>query len=201
MRATAAVHPIGMTTGFVNPNRAALLTAALLLSASGFSAAFSLGSPVCEVTSLPLLPMSSTLASPPPAGWRLATTRSIYVPGRALTIRVTHPSPEQTALGILIWAKRSFTAGAGAFQVDGGLYQHVPLPADCGTWAATHTSPVAKTLEQLTFSWLPDESGEIILRAFVIENCGAPGGCRSYQALTPIHLLRQVLFFDSFETE
>ena len=177
------------------------VAAALLWMVPGMSQAFSLGSPVCEVTSLPLVPMSATLASPPPAGWRLATTRSIYVPGRPLTVRVTHPSTAQTALGILIWAKRGSSAGAGAFQVDGKLYQHVPLPADCGTWAATHISPEVKTLGQLTFSWLPDASGEVILRAFVIENCGVPGGCRSYQALTPIHVLRPVLFFDSFETE
>ncbi len=181
--------------------RAGVLAAVLLLAAPISSHAFSLGSPVCEVTSLPLMPMSPTLASPPPAGWRLATTRTIYVPGRPVTVRVTHPATDQTALGILIWAKRGFSTGAGAFLVDGGLYQHVPLPADCGTWAATHTSPVVKTLHELTFSWLPDESGEVILRAFIIENCGAPGGCRSYQALTPIHVLRLVLFFDSFETE
>jgi len=185
----------------VADKRVGVLVAVLFLAAPLSSHAFSLGSPVCEVTSLPLVPMSPTLASPPPAGWRLSTTRSIYVPGRPVTVRVTHPTIGQTALGILIWAKRGFTTGAGAFQVDGGLYQHVPLPADCGTWAATHTSPVVKTLDELIFSWLPGESGEVILRAFIIENCGVAGACRSYQALTPIHVLRPVLFFDSFETE
>ncbi|MGQ0801060.1 MAG: reeler domain-containing protein [Pseudomarimonas sp.] len=180
---------------------AALLLAVSLLSAPSTGHAFSLGSPVCDVSSLPLVPMSPTLASPPPAGWRLTTARSIYVPGRALTVRVTHPSAEQSALGILIWAKRGFTTGAGAFLVDGGLYQHVPLPADCGPWAATHTSPVVKTQDELTFTWLPDASGEVIVRAFVIENCGKPGGCRGHQALTPIVVLRSVLFFDSFEDE
>jgi len=165
------------------------------------AAAFSLGSPVCEVASLPLVPMSPTVVSPPPFGWRLETVRPIYLPGRAVTVRVRHPAPAQRALGVLVWAKRDAANGAGVFLVDGGLYQHVPLPAECGQWAATHTTPVPKTLDDLVFAWLPGDEGEVILRAFLIEDCGIPAGCRAHQALTPVIALRQALFFDSFEDE
>ncbi len=165
------------------------------------ASAFSLGSPVCDVAALPLVPMSPTLASPPPAGWRLETTRPIYMSGRPVQVRVVHPASTQMALGVLIWAKRDFSSGAGQFVVDGGLYQHVPLPAECGQWAATHTSPVPKSLGDLTFSWLPGDRGEVILRAFLIEACGVPAGCRGHQALTPIVALRPAIFFDSFQTE
>jgi len=167
----------------------------------GASYGFSLGSPVCEVTSLPLVPMSATLASPPPAGWRLETTRAVFVPGRAVSVQVSHPQPSTQALGVLIWAKRSVSEGAGSFSVDGDLYQFVPLPAECGQWALTHTSPVPKSLIDLRFTWVPGDDAEVLLRAFLIEACGIPGGCRGHQALTPIKLLRPVLYFDGFEAE
>ncbi len=182
-------------------HRALASLAGLLVTVSAPLSAFSLGAPICEVNTLPLEPMSPTLASPPPAGWRLETARPIYVTGRPVTVRVRHPQPQQTALGVLIWAKRDFSVGSGSFVVDGGLYQHVPLPAECGQWAATHTSPVPKSLDDLTFSWLPGHGGEVILRAFLIENCGTPGSCRGHQALTPVVVMRPALFFDGFETE
>jgi hypothetical protein len=173
---------------------------ALALGAPLSAGAFSLGAPICEVTSLPLVPMSATLASPPPAGWRLQVERPIYMADQVVRVRITHPVSTQSALGVLVWAKRGAASGAGAFAVDGGLYQHVPLPTDCGQWAVTHTSPVAKSQAELQFDWLPGEGGEVILRAFLIENCGVPGGCRGHQALTPIVVLRPAVFFDSFES-
>lgn len=173
--------------------------AATLAAFSSPAGAFSLGAPICEVNTLPLVEMSSTLASPPPTGWVLQT-RAWYQPGQPQTLRVRNSVDAQRRVrGVLIWAKTGQFTGAGSFAV-GPLYQHIPAPAVCGEWALSHNSPTSKTQAELEFTWTAPESGTPILRAFLIEDCGlASGDCRSYQALTPVRALYEAVFVDGLE--
>lgn len=168
------------------------------------SDAFSQGSPICEVNTLPLIEMSATLSDPPPVGWTLSAPRNYYVPGRMVRFQVQQPNPAKRALGVLIWAKSAPFVGAGSFMLDaGGLYQFVPAPAPCAQWALSHVSPAPKSPAQLRFDWLPPNAGAsngvVIVRAFLIEACGVSGGCRAHQALTPVLVLQPALFVDGFE--
>ena len=166
---------------------------------SNLAGAFSLGAPICEVNTLPLVEMSSTLASPPPTGWVLQT-RAYYQPGQPQTLRVrNNVDALRRVRGVLIWAKASQFTGAGSFAV-GSLYQYIPAPAECGQWALSHNSATPKTQAELEFTWTAPESGTPILRAFLIEDCGlASGDCRSWQALTPVKALYEAVFVDGLE--
>ena len=66
-----------------------ILIAASLAEAAG---AHSFGSPRCEINSLPVTEMSATLADPAPSGWQISNPEGAAWPGRAMTIRVTHPT-------------------------------------------------------------------------------------------------------------
>ncbi len=197
-RPTSAARRSGRYLGWF---RAARLLGALGVAAFATSAAaFSLGAPICEVDSLPVLEMSPTLADPAPSGWRLDIARDAYLPARPLRVRVANADPGKRARGVLLWAKTGPFTGAGQFLVDSDLFQYIPAPADCGLWAVTHTSAVPKPLEDLAFWWVPPDAGTVLMRAFVIEECGAEsGGCRDQQALTPLRALVPKLFFDGFE--
>lgn len=162
--------------------------------------AFSLGAPICEVNTLPLVEMSSTLASPPPAGWVLQS-RPYYQPGQPQTLRVRNTVDAlRRVRGVLIWAKAGQFTGAGSFS-PGSLYQYIPAPAVCGEWAISHNSATPKTQAELEFTWTaPQSDTPLLLRAFLIEECGLPSGdCRSYQALTPIKVLNEAVFVDGME--
>lgn len=182
--------------------RSPLRTAALAATLAAFpnsGGAFSLGAPICEVNTLPLVEMSSTLASPPPTGWVLQS-RPYYQPGQPQTLRISNRVDAlKRVRGVLIWAKAGQFTGAGSFAV-GPLYQHIPAPAVCGQWALSHNSATPKTQAELEFTWTAPESGTPILRAFLIEDCGlASGDCRSYQALTPVKALYEAVFVDGME--
>lgn len=162
--------------------------------------AFSQGAPICEVNALPLQEMSSTLASPAPQGWSLQASRNSYMANRPLQLRVQHPDVAKRARGVLLWAKSGQFSGAGQFLVDTDLFEYIPLPAECGLWAISHTSAAPKPLDQLAFWWMGPEVGVVVLRAFIVEDCDAPEGCRDQQALTPLLILEPKLFFDDFES-
>lgn len=173
--------------------------AATLAACSSPAGAFSLGAPICEVNTLPLVEMSSTLASPPPTGWVLQS-RPWYQPGQPQTLRIRNTVDAQRRVrGVLIWAKASQFTGAGSFT-PGPLYQYIPAPAECGQWAISHNSATPKIQSELEFTWTAPESGTPILRAFLIEDCGlASGNCRSHQALTPVRALYEAVFVDGLE--
>jgi len=182
--------------------RSSFCKAALAATLAGFAipaGAFSLGAPICEVHTLPLVEMSSTLASPPPTGWVLQT-RAWYQPGQPQTVRVRNSVDAlRRVRGVLIWAKAGQFTGAGSFAA-GPLYQYIPAPAVCGQWALSHNSATPKTQADLEFIWTAPESGTPILRAFLIEDCGlASGDCRSHQALTPVKALYEAVFVDGLE--
>ena len=86
--------------------------AATLAAFSSPAGAFSLGAPICEVNTLPLVEMSSTLASPPPSGWVLQS-RAWYQPGQPQILRIRNSVDAQRRVrGVLIWAKTGqFTGG------------------------------------------------------------------------------------------
>lgn len=161
--------------------------------------AFSQGAPICEVNVLPLVEMSPTLSSPAPQGWLLQVPREAYMADRPLQVRVHHPDPAKRARGVLLWAKSGQFSGAGQFLADTELFQFIPEPADCGLWAVSHRSASPKPLDELRFWWMGPDAGTVILRAFIIEDCEAPEGCRAHQALTPLLALEPRLFFDDFE--
>ncbi len=181
--------------------RARLAVITALLAQPAAAAAFSQGSPICEVAQLPLVEMSPTLASPPPAGWRLEIARPVFMTGRPVRVRVVNAEVGRRALGVLAWARDATLQGAGSWQFDPERFQTVPPPAGCGDWAITHRDAQSKPQDQLVFRWLPAAESEVILRAFLIEDCGMPGACRAHQALTPVVALRPALFFDSFEDD
>lgn len=161
--------------------------------------AFSQGSPICEVNSLPLLEMSTSLADPPPQGWVLQAP-SRFVPGASISVRIQHPDPTRRVRGVLLWARSGPFSGAGRFEVgDGTRWQYIPAPASCGEWAISHVDAQPKPQSMLAFSWTTSEALPVILRAFVIEDCVAPQGCRDQQALTPVLQLQPALFIDGFE--
>lgn len=165
-------------------------------------AAFSPGSPVCEVATLPLIPMSPTLSSPPPTGWSLRTLNSVYRPGERVQWQIRNTDPSKRVKGVLLWAKTG-SGGVGSFLIPSGkLFQHIPPPSGCDSWALTHTSAQSKGQEVLNFTWeAPTDTAPFaFFRAFLIEDCGATSDCRSYQALTPIVELEPALFSDGFET-
>jgi hypothetical protein len=171
-----------------------------MASLPALSQAFSLGSPICEVASLPLLEMSPTLASPPPSGWALQVRRTIYVPGRDVAVSIVHPDAQQSARGVLIWAKSGPSQGAGTFGFDAEIYQSVPPGSGCEDWAATHRSAASKGQDALGFTWrAQQDQGTVLLRAFLIQDCDSPDGCRDQQALTPLLLLEPRLFVGDFE--
>jgi hypothetical protein len=168
--------------------------------ASTSARGFSLGAPICEVNGLPLIEMSPTLANPAPSGWSLRHPPR-FTPGRMLEIAVVNSDTSRRARGVLIWSKAGPNVGSGSFAVPGnGRWQHVPAPAECGTWALTHTDAQPKAQSELRFLWAGEPAG-VILRAFVIEDCQAPTGCRDQQALTPISFMAPVMFEDGFEPE
>lgn len=165
----------------------------------GLTYANSQGSPICEVNALPLIEMSPTLANPAPQGWTLVAPARFF-PGRAVELRVGHPDPQRRARGVLIWAKAGQFQGAGSFALPAnGRWAYIPAPANCGTWAMSHTDNQPKSLDQLVFHWTGNDTQGVILRAFIIEDCSHPAGCRDQQALTPIVFLEAGLFADGFE--
>jgi hypothetical protein len=94
------------------------------------------------------------------------------------------------------------SSSAGRFALDrAGLYQHIPAPAQGGQWALSQTSTAVKSQPDLVFDWTPPASGgTVILRAFLIEDCGQPaGGCRSHQALSPVTVPVEALCVDGPE--
>jgi hypothetical protein len=173
-----------------------LLVASLL---PGWVSANAQGSPICEVNALPLVEMSPTLATPAPQGWTLIAPPR-FIPGQPVELRLAHPDPQRRARGVLIWAKASQFAGAGSFALPAnGRWAYIPAPANCGTWAMSHTDNQPKSLDQLVFQWTGSGVQGVILRAFIIEDCSHPAGCRDQQALTPIIFLEAGLFDDGFE--
>jgi hypothetical protein len=95
------------------------------------------------------------------------------------------------------------SGSAGRFALDrAGLYQHIPAPAQCGQWALSQTSTAVKSQPDLVFDWTPPASGgAVILRAFLIEDCGQRSdGCRSHRALPPVTVLVEALFVDGPES-
>ena len=161
--------------------------------------AFSQGAPICEVNTLPLIEMSPTLANPAPEGWTLAVPERFAL-GRPVLIQLRNTDPTRRARGVLLWAKSGPATGAGSFALPGnGRWQHIPAPANCGLWAISHTDNQPKSQAELSFEWVSVDYSSAILRAFVIEDCSAPQGCRDQQALTPITLVQPALFFDGFE--
>lgn len=175
---------------------------ALSMLGLGHAHAFSLGAPICEVQSLPLAPMSPTLATPVPTGWQLRVADPRYIPGRPMRIEVTNVDPSKRARGVLIWAKSGPVTGIGVFSGDAALYQTIPPAlAPCGEWAMSHTSNTPKTQAQLHFDWTAPAgaTATVLFRAFVIVDCDDPQGCRSHQALTPVMVKQAGLFFDDFE--
>ena len=178
--------------------RHAFALVALLAAASAH--ANSQGSPICEVESLPLVPMSPTLANPAPQGWTLDSPTRFY-PGQPVPIRLRHPDPLRRARGVLIWAKSGQFTGAGSFVVPAnGRWAHIPPPANCGGWALSHTDNQPKALGELVFHWIGSTEPGALLRAFLIEDCSNPAGCRDQQALTPFVFLEAGLFGDGFES-
>jgi hypothetical protein len=165
----------------------------------GLACANSQGSPICEVNTLPLIEMSPTLANPAPQGWTLIAPARFF-PGRAVELRLAHPDPQRRARGVLIWAKAGQFEGAGSFALPAnGRWAYIPAPALCGTWAISHTDNQPKSLDALVFQWTGSGAQGVILRAFIIEDCSHPAGCRDQQALTPIVFLEAGLFADGFE--
>ncbi|WP_395788396.1 hypothetical protein [Aquimonas sp.] len=161
--------------------------------------AFSQGAPICEVNTLPLIEMSPTLANPAPEGWTLVIAERFAL-GRPLLIQLRNTDPNRRARGVLLWAKSGPATGAGSFALPGnGRWQHIPAPANCGLWAISHTDSQPKSQAELSFEWVSVDYSSAILRAFIIEDCSAPQGCRDQQALTPITLVQPALFFDGFE--
>lgn len=175
------------------------IAAGLLVFLAAKSWAFSTGAPVCEVSGLPVVQMSTSLASPPPTGWSLNFDADYYLPGAPVIVNVSNIDPLRRVRGVLIWAKLNAVSGAGRFELpDNNLFQFVPAASDCGEWALTHVDADPKDQSSLVFAWYPPEQGSVILRAFVVEDC--EGDCRSYQALTPItSLSSELLLQASFE--
>lgn len=175
------------------------LTPAPLLLLAPIAGAFSFGSPICEVETLPLVPMSPTLSNPPPTGWLLQADDQGFSDDRPLRLAILHPDPSRRTRGVLLWAKSGPDQGAGAFGFDSSLYQGLSA-VGCGGWALTHTSAVPKSQQQMRFTWSPGpDDVQVLFRAFLIEDCGLPAGCRDHQALTVPVIVERVLFRSGFE--
>jgi len=177
--------------------RSFVMVVALLFAPA--ARAFSAGAPICEVNTLPLLEMSSTLAVPAPSGWRLETDRGFYQADRPLALRIRNANSSKQVRGVLLFAKSGPSTGVGRFALPSLAFQFIPAPAECGEWAISHTSPTPKSQSELQFQWSAPPSGTVILRAFLIEDCQQPSGCRDQQALTPVLILQEALFADDFE--
>jgi hypothetical protein len=187
--------------------RSALLLLGLTLCSPG-AWGFSSGSPVCEVNSLPLVPMSPVLIIPPPTGWRVEVAEPRFNAGRLTEARLVNADPSKRARGVLLFAKSGPLTGAGRFVLPSPspLFGYIPFVpgSDCGEWAVSHVSAVPKTQDQLVFVWQADAGLDLLvgMRAFVIEDClPKPGGCRGAQALTDFVELVPTVFFDDFEAE
>ena len=181
-----------------------LLALASIGSFSTDALAFSFGSPICSVGQLPLIAMSPTLSFPPPTGWEVVATPTIFVAGDTLHFQVVNADdPERKARGVLIWVVSGPASGFGQFSVpESGLFQ--PTALECAEWSLTHTSAVPKGQSDLQFEWTApetDPTSAVIVRAFLIEDCDPlpESGCRSFQALTPFVVLTAALFVDGFE--
>lgn len=163
--------------------------------------AFSAGSPICEVHSLPLVEMSPTLAQPPPTGWSLKSDREVFYAGQPLTIRLHHPDSTKAVRGVLLWAKSSPTEGAGHFELPAnGRWQYMPGSSNCAAWALSHTDGLRKEQALLVWTWWPGSATVAVMQAFLIEDCPQPpGGCRDQQGLTPMMVLERGIFADDFE--
>lgn len=145
--------------------------------------------------------MSPTLAQPPPADWALEASRTVFYPGRAVSVGLRHPDPTRAVRGVLLWAKSGPTEGAGHFELPAnGRWQYMPGSSNCATWAISHADGLSKEQALLTWRWLPGDTTVAVLRAFLIEDCPQPpGGCRDQQGLTPILVLERGIFLDDFE--
>lgn len=165
-------------------------------------AAFAAGAPICEVNTLPLSEMSPVLADPAPSGWFLESSSAFYYPGTPLQVRVRNANNSKRVRGAMLWAKASPTVGIGSFALPPGkLFQYIPAPAQCAQWAISHNSSVPKAQSDLRFAWsATDGVGTVVLRAFLIEDCGLPSGCRAHQALTPVLILQAGIFKDGLES-
>lgn len=178
------------------------IAAALLLGGTQAAHGFSYGSPLCEVQSLPLAQMSPTLATPPPTGWSLRIDRKRYAAGLPMRVSVVNTDPTKRARGLLVWAKSGPETGIGVFSGDPDRFQTIPPAlADCGEWAISHVTSTSKPQDQLHVDWTAPAgaTANVLFRAFIIEACDAPNGCRAYQALTPIVVKQPGLFDDDFE--
>jgi Reeler domain len=161
----------------------------------------SVGSPVCEVASIPFAPMSSVIGSPEPVGWTLASTARVYRPGDAITVRIVNTDPTKRVRGALIWAKFDDFSPAGIFQVGpGNLWQYIPPGpnAQCAQASISHTSSAPKAQSELVFSWTPPAQGDVRMRAYLIEDC-LLSSCRSFQALTQVLALPEAFLLSGFE--
>lgn len=171
---------------------------------AGSARAFSGGSPVCDVQSLPLLPMANAVSSPVPIGWSLRVDSAFYQAGSPVEVRIGNADPLKRVRGVLLWAKTSSDfQPAGSFLVGpGSMYQHVP-PGNgvfCQQASITHIDASPRQQSTLVFSWSPPASGlDVQLRAFLIEDCALPFGCRGAQALTQTLLLSEAIFRAGFE--
>jgi hypothetical protein len=202
---------LGVTSRKSNPcrrTRAAAFSLAFAAVAAFVPAeptdAFSSGSVVCEVNTIPFAPMSSVVSNPIPVGWSLRAGASVYVPGQSLTLELVNSDPGKRLRGVLIWAKSGPFTGAGSFQPSfpSALFRYVEgaMP-DCGESSLTHANANPKAQDQLRFSWQAPVAGtgSVIVRAYLIEDCGAGQSCRSAQALTDILVLEEAVFSDGFE--
>lgn len=178
--------------------RQRLILIAVSAAFGNYAAAFSQGSPICEVLQLPLVEMSPTLAQPPPTGWQLTSDSMAYQAGEPITLRIVHAQPKSVR-GVLLWSKQSPQLGSGQFLVNAnGPWQHIPPPAPCGQWALSHRNALPKPQSELHFQWLPDGADQTLFRAFIIEDCGLTD-CRAHQALTSFLVLERALYRNGFE--
>jgi hypothetical protein len=181
----------------------------LLLLAATPDAVFAngTGSPICNVPSLPLVPMSSALINPAPSGWRIDATDALISPAQNITWNIVNTDPLKKVRGVLMWAQFEDGSNAGSFLIGPGtLWGYVsPSPtAQCGQASITHQNKFPKLQSDLQFTWAAPASltnAAIKVQAFIIEDCGANlnVNCRGAQALTQEIVLREGIFRSSFE--
>jgi Reeler domain len=167
------------------------------------ASANSFGSPVCDVQSLPLLPMANAVSNPVPTGWSLRTDRSYYQSGAPLEVRIGNVDPLKRVRGVLLWSKSTDFQPVGSFLIGpGSMWQLIP-PGNgvfCQQASITHMDAAPKQQNTLVFSWTPPANdADVQLRAFLIEDCALVTGCRGAQALTQTLLLGEAVFKDRFE--
>jgi Reeler domain len=184
----------------------AALFLALASMASNTAFANSFGSPVCEVNSLPLMPMANSVSNPVPTGWSLRTDKPYFQSGAPLEIRIGNIDPLKRVRGVLLWAKTAADLQpAGSFLVGpGSMWQFIPPGpgAFCQQASVTHMDSAPKEQSTLVFSWTPPTNdSDVLLRAFLIEDCALVTGCRGAQALTPALILSEAVFKDRFEDQ